>query len=403
MNTEKHPFEPFLPDGARILFLGSFPPQEHRWSMPFYYPNWINDFWRIMGLIFFGERDHFCLPGKKAFNQATVRAFCEREGLAFYDTACEVRRLRDNASDAFLEVVTPTDVPALLRKIPSCRTLVTTGQKATEVVAQVFGCGIPPVGGCIGIPAPDEDARIRFWRMPSTSRAYPLPLEKKADAYRRLFPRKKLILWDLDGTLIDSLEDLSTAVNHALALRGLPAHPVPAYRKMVGHGVRNLVRQALIAAGRPLEEAVDDALKDFKAYYAAHIDVFTHPYPGIPELLRELQAEGILLAVTSNKFQEGTERLVRTLFPDIRFAAVLGDRPGFPLKPSPEIVEEVLARTGIAPEEALLVGDSPTDMKTAAAGGIDAVAVTWGYRTEEELAGNRLVRSVAELRSAVKD
>ena len=182
---EKHPFEPFLPEGARILFLGSFPPQEHRWCMPFYYPNWINDFWRIMGLIHFGDKNHFCISAEKRFDEAAIRAFCTEQGLAFYDTACEVRRLKDNASDAFLEVVTPTDIPALLARIPRCDTLVTTGQKATEVIAGTFGCPVPPVGGSIGLTI--DSRPIRFHRMPSTSRAYPLPLEKKADAYRKLF------------------------------------------------------------------------------------------------------------------------------------------------------------------------------------------------------------------------
>ena len=186
MPTETHPFEPFLPDGARILFLGSFPPQEKRWCMPFFYPNWINDFWRIMGLIRFDDQNHFCIKGEKRFDEAAIRAFCAKEGLAFYDTACEVRRLRDNASDAFLEVVTPTDVPALLRRIPDCRNLVTTGQKASEQIAAQFGCAIPPVGGCVDIRL-GEGASLRFWRMPSTSRAYPLPLPKKADLYRQLF------------------------------------------------------------------------------------------------------------------------------------------------------------------------------------------------------------------------
>ena len=190
MPTEKHPFEPFLPPEARMLFLGSFPPQPHRWSMPFYYPNWINDFWRILGLIFFEDKNHFCLPGEKRFDEAAVRAFCAQEGLAFYDTACEVRRLKDNASDAFLEVVTPTDIPALLRRIPNCKALITTGQKATEVVSATFGCGVPAVGKSLQIEIPDQvgnDREVQFWRMPSTSRAYPLALEKKAEAYRRLF------------------------------------------------------------------------------------------------------------------------------------------------------------------------------------------------------------------------
>jgi G:T/U-mismatch repair DNA glycosylase len=190
MPTEKHPFEPFLPPEARMLFLGSFPPQPHRWSMPFYYPNWINDFWRILGLIFFEDRNHLCLPGEKRFDEAAIRAFCAQEGLAFYDTACEVRRLKDNASDAFLEVVTPTDIPALLRRIPNCKALITTGQKATEVVSATFGCEVPAVGESLQIEIPDQvgnDRKVQFWRMPSTSRAYPLALEKKAEAYRRLF------------------------------------------------------------------------------------------------------------------------------------------------------------------------------------------------------------------------
>ena len=541
--------------------------------MPFYYPNWINDFWRIMGLIHFGDKDHFTVPGEKRFNEADIRSFCTEHGLAFYDTATEVRRLKDNASDAFLEVVTPTDITALLKRIPHCRTLVTTGQKATEVVAEAFHCPIPPVGGWIplwletpdqvggdsssaggdggavggdgraawgdgGVVGGDESVaagdgsvaagdgqqlrasglrwlkeigfsgtvpknnfvqpqeeqrlhikeeespdhasfEVKFWRMPSTSRAYPMPLERKAEAYRKLFPQhKKLILWDLDGTLIDTLEDLAAAVNHALELRGLPLHSVADYRKMVGHGVRNLVKQALeaslketpdqvggdggvvggdesvaggdgsVAAGDgqqlrasglrwqeeqvlPEEERltdayIDAALADFKEYYSAHIDVHTRPYPGMQELLTQLQAMGVKMAVASNKFQEGTEHLIREFFPDIQFVAILGNRPGYPLKPDPEIVREVLARAagtgvedqghkdagtgaegqghkaagaaGIGPEDAIMVGDSPTDMRTAANGGIDAVAVSWGYRTEEELSGHPIAHSIEELR-----
>ena len=158
--------------------------------MPFYYPNWINDFWRIMGILFFGDREHFCVPGEKRFDEAAIREFCTREGLAFYDTACEVRRLRDSASDAFLEVVTPTDIAALLRRIPECRAIVTTGEKASGLIAEWLSCDVPAVGSFIDIPAatlPDRALPLRFWRMPSTSRAYPLPLEKKAEEYRKLF------------------------------------------------------------------------------------------------------------------------------------------------------------------------------------------------------------------------
>lgn len=208
---------------------------------------------------------------------------------------------------------------------------------------------------------------------------------------------KRLVIFDLDGTLIDSLEDLGAAVNHALSLRNLPLHTREDYRKMVGHGVRNLVEKALEASART-DSYVDAALADFKEYYSAHIDVHTRPYPGIPELLADLQAAGVRLAVASNKFQEGTERLIRSLFPDIQFVAILGNRPGDPLKPAPEIVQEVLRKADIGPSDAVMVGDSPTDMRTAANGGIEGLAVTWGYRTADELAGHRLVHSVPELR-----
>jgi len=219
---------------------------------------------------------------------------------------------------------------------------------------------------------------------------------------------KKLILFDLDGTLLDTLEDLSAAVNHALALRALPLHAVEEYRHMVGHGVRNLVQQALEASlaamtgsDRASDTLVDETLADFKSYYQAHIDVHTRPYPGIPELLADLDSYGVRMAVASNKFQEGTEYLVGRFFPGIPFVSILGNRPGAPLKPSPEIVQEVLRLSGVSPEDALLVGDSPTDIRTAANGGIAALAVSWGYRSAEELSGNRIVDSVAALRAVL--
>ena len=188
---ERHPFEPFLPDGAVALFLGSFPPQEKRWCMEFYYPNWLNDFWRVCGLVFFGDKDHFVLPGEKRFNLPLIKAFCTEKGLALFDTATTVRRLQDNASDKFLEVVEPTDISALLRRIPTCRAIVTTGEKATGVLVEKYGCTAPKVGQSTEISI--DGRQLSFFRMPSTSRAYPLSLDKKAAAYESLFRALNLI------------------------------------------------------------------------------------------------------------------------------------------------------------------------------------------------------------------
>ena len=153
--------------------------------MPFFYPNWNNDFWRVMGILFFEDKDHFTVPGAKRFDQQKVEAFCREPGIALYDTACQVQRLQGNASDKFLEVVSPTDIPSLLSRIPDCHTLVSTGQKATDVIVETFACPEPPMGGMIELRIGSRD--ISFWRMPSTSRAYPLALDKKAAAYRKLF------------------------------------------------------------------------------------------------------------------------------------------------------------------------------------------------------------------------
>ena len=191
IQPEKHPFPPFLPEKATVLFLGSFPPQPKRWSMDFYYPNFINDFWRICGLAFFGDKDYFIQEGEKRFNKTAIIDFCRIKGIALYDTATEIRRLKDNASDKYLEVVTPTDLPALLKRIPLCRTLVTTGQKATDVLTETFGCREPSIGSSEPIRIGDRD--LIFFRMPSTSRAYPLPLDKKTAAYRQLFTQIGLL------------------------------------------------------------------------------------------------------------------------------------------------------------------------------------------------------------------
>ena len=191
MQIERHPFEPFLPDGAVILFLGSFPPQPKRWSMEFYYPNWLNDFWRVCGLVFFGDRNHFVVAGEKRFDVDRVKAFCTEKGMAMFDTATAVRRLQDNASDKFLEVVEPTDIAVLLRRIPACKAVVTTGEKATATLVEKYGCAAPKVGGCVDVVI--DGRPLRFFRMPSTSRAYPLSLDKKAAAYEVLFRALELL------------------------------------------------------------------------------------------------------------------------------------------------------------------------------------------------------------------
>ena len=208
----------------------------------------------------------------------------------------------------------------------------------------------------------------------------------------------KLVLFDLDGTLLNTIADLSKAVNHALKLRDLPQHPLGEVTKMVGHGVRNLITQALPAELRDDTATVDAVLTDFTDYYFAHIDVYTQPYPGIPELVTTLHSHGVLLAVASNKFQAGTEYLIKEFFPGIPFVTVLGNRPGFPLKPDPEIVGEVLRKAGIKKEEAVMVGDSPTDMRTAANGGIMGIAVGWGYRDMRGIEGITVAETVEELK-----
>lgn len=189
--VERHPLKPFLPEGCRLLMLGSFPPERRRWSMEFFYPNFNNDMWRIMGLIFYGDRERFVVAGERRFDRAAVEAFCTERGIGLYDTACEVRRLAGNASDKFLEVVTPTDIGALLRTVPACSAVAATGEKAAEIFAAAVGCDAPAVGAAVEFGF--EGRAMRFYRMPSSSRAYPLSVERKAAVYEGMLRAEGII------------------------------------------------------------------------------------------------------------------------------------------------------------------------------------------------------------------
>ena len=190
--VEWHPLKPFLPENARVLFLGSFPPQRKRWCMDFYYPNFINDHWRIEGQVFFGDRNHFVDLEKKRFKLEEIVAFCLSKGIAFFDTSTAIRRLKDNASDKFLEVVVPTDIPTLLARLPHLKAIVTTGEKATETIcASLHIPEMPKVSTFVPIPT-SQGVRpfvsgLVLYRLPSSSRAYPLAFDKKVDAYRNMF------------------------------------------------------------------------------------------------------------------------------------------------------------------------------------------------------------------------
>ncbi|MEY8708291.1 uracil-DNA glycosylase family protein [Bacteroides faecichinchillae] len=185
IEIETHPLEPFLPSNAKLLMLGSFPPQKKRWSMDFYYPNLNNDMWRIVGFLFFNDKDYFLTETRKAFCRDRIINFLHEKGIALFDTASSVRRLQDNASDKFLEVVQPTDIATLLRQIPLCKAIVTTGQKATDTLRQQLEVEEPKVGDFSEFIF--EGRAIRLYRMPSSSRAYPLALDKKAAAYQIMY------------------------------------------------------------------------------------------------------------------------------------------------------------------------------------------------------------------------
>ena len=179
---ETHPFPPYIPEEARILIMGTFPPQPKRWAMNFYYPNRTNDFWFMMGLIFFGDKDALYDRDNKEFRLDKIKGLLDEKGIALNDTGFRIRRLAGNASDKFLEIVEPVNLQGLLDRVPLCHTLATTGEKAADVLASLTGTRAPAMGGMV-----TSSSGLDIWRMPSTSRAYPLKLEKKAAYYEEMF------------------------------------------------------------------------------------------------------------------------------------------------------------------------------------------------------------------------
>ncbi|HLP04754.1 MAG TPA: HAD family hydrolase [Paludibacter sp.] len=195
---------------------------------------------------------------------------------------------------------------------------------------------------------------------------------------------KKLVIFDLDGTLLDTVADLAASTNHALRMCGFPPHEVDSYRFFIGNGLNKLLERALPETAKTSEN-ITQLRVHFLEYYREHNSDLTVPYKGIPELLLQLQETGVKLAVASNKYHEGTQQLVNQFFPDIRFSAVFGQRENIPAKPDPVVVEDILAIAGTNKNEVLYVGDSGVDMQTAKNAGIDAAGVTWGLRPRAEL------------------
>ena len=196
----------------------------------------------------------------------------------------------------------------------------------------------------------------------------------------------KLAIFDLDGTLLDTVKDLGNATNHALTECGFPTQPIEAYYQMVGRGIYNLFRAA-VPAGQSTEEVVQRMASIFIPYYDAHKCDFTRPYDGIPAMLKTITAAGVRLAVASNKYQDGAEKLVHHFFGEYDFVRILGQREGQPIKPDPAIVDQVLAEVpSVTKSETVYVGDSNVDMQTGANAEVRTIGVTWGFRSREELA-----------------
>lgn len=195
---------------------------------------------------------------------------------------------------------------------------------------------------------------------------------------------KKLVIFDLDGTLLNTIADLALSTNYALDKLGYPTHEVEAYNFMVGNGINKLFERAL-PEGEKTEENVLRVRKEFVPFYDMHNADESRPYPGIPELLSHLQDAGIQVAVASNKYQAATQKLIAHYFPTIKFTAVFGQRDGVNVKPDPTIVFDILKIANIEKNDVLYVGDSGVDMQTAANAGVTACGVTWGFRPRAEL------------------
>lgn len=195
----------------------------------------------------------------------------------------------------------------------------------------------------------------------------------------------KLIIFDLDGTLLNTLEDLANSVNYALAQYDFPQHPVEAYNFMVGNGVNNLLKCALPAELRENQDIHSMIRNEFIKHYFANADKFTKPYEGISDLLKTLSDKGYLLAVASNKVHDATVNLVKNFFTEIYFTEIIGQREGFPVKPNPAIVEEIIGKAGVKKSETLYIGDSGVDVATALNAGVHFVGALWGFRPRSEL------------------
>ena len=198
--VENHPFEPWLPGNAKLLMLGTFPPSEKRWCMPWYYTNFQNDMWRIFGIIYFGDKLHFVDVENKTYRLDAIKEFLKEKGVAIYDTAQQVIRTKNTASDKDLQIVQPSDLDGMLRQLPECRAVLTAGQLATKIFSEHFGImEKPEMGGFVEFEFEDQEEasagsssgsssrKLRLYCMPSSSRAYPMAVEKKAEFYRKMF------------------------------------------------------------------------------------------------------------------------------------------------------------------------------------------------------------------------